>query len=122
VRLYKTKWFARFARQEGIADANLREAIERAQKGLVDADLGGHVIKQRVARRGQDRSGGYRTIIAFRAADRAIFIFGFAKNERGNIGAAELTTLKELAAHWLKIDASTIEQELKRGNLVEVNT
>jgi len=85
VRTFKTKWLARFARRERIADKSLREAIERAERGLIDADLGGGLIKQRVARQGQGRSGGYRTIIAYRAKERAVFFYGFAKNDRENI-------------------------------------
>jgi hypothetical protein len=64
VRIFKTKWLARYARRERIADHNLSEAIERAERGLIDADLGGGIIKQRVARSGQGRSGGYRTLVA----------------------------------------------------------
>ena len=56
MRTFKTKWLTRFARREGIADKSLREAIERAERGLIDADLGGGLIKQRVARQGQGRS------------------------------------------------------------------
>jgi hypothetical protein len=63
MRAFKTKWFARFARQELIADASLWEAIERAERGLIDADLGGGLIKQRVSRHGKGRSGGYRVIV-----------------------------------------------------------
>jgi hypothetical protein len=85
VRIFKTKWLRRYARRERIADHRLREAIERAESGLVDADLGGGVIKQRVARDGQGRSGGYRMLIAYRAGDRAVFLYGFAKRERENI-------------------------------------
>ena len=62
MEVFKTRWFARFARQERIADSSLREAIERAERGLIDADLGGGLIKQRVARPGRGRSGGYRVI------------------------------------------------------------
>jgi hypothetical protein len=120
MRLFKTKWFARFARQERIQDASLWEAVKRAQKGLIDADLGGHVVKQRVARAGRGRSGGYRTIIAFRAVDRAIFLYGFAKNERDNITADELATLKKIGADWLKADAAAIEKAIDMRNLVEV--
>jgi hypothetical protein len=64
VKLYKTKRLAKFAKQEHITDASLQEAIFRANLGIIDADLGGGLIKQRVARQGQGRSGGYRTIIA----------------------------------------------------------
>lgn len=85
MRIFKTKWLRRYARRERIADHRLREAIERAESGLVDADLGGGVIKQRVARDGQGRSGGYRMLIAYRAGDRAVFLYGFAKRERENI-------------------------------------
>ena len=119
-RIFKTKWFARYARREKIADANLREAVSRARRGLVDADLGGGLIKQRVARKGQGRSGGYRMLIAFRAAYRAVFLFGFAKNERDNIDGDELATLKEIAAVWLSADTAKIERAIAEGLLVEV--
>lgn len=69
---------ARFAGREGIAHASLRDAIARAEKGAIDADLGGGLIKQRVARPGKGRSGGYRTIIAYRRGDRAFFIYGLS--------------------------------------------
>lgn len=82
MRIFKTKWFARFARKERVGDARLREAIDRAEKGGIDAALGGNLIKQRVARDGGGKSGGFRTIIAFRAKERSIFLYGFAKNER----------------------------------------
>src|ERR1700683_1838925 len=62
------------------------------KRGLIDADLGSGLLKQRVARAGEGRSGGYRTIIAYRAGDRAVFLYGFAKNERDNIGDDELAT------------------------------
>ena len=89
MRVFKIRWFARFARGERIDDKSLSEAIARASRGLVDADLGGGLIKQRVARQGRGRSGGYRMIIAFRMRKRAVFLYGFAKNERGNIGPDE---------------------------------
>jgi hypothetical protein len=79
VRIFKTRWIARFARKSRISDAMLVEAIRRAERGLIDADLGGGVIKQRIGREGQGRSGGYRTLIAFRLGDRAVFMFAFCK-------------------------------------------
>ena len=81
VRIFKNKWFIRFAHKENIDDTALCEAIGRAEMGLIDADLGGGLIKQRVARPGEGRSGGYRTIVAFRKGDKSFFIYGFAKNE-----------------------------------------
>lgn len=101
MRVFKTRAFGRFARKERIGDALLCEAIERAERGVVDSDLGGHVIKQRVARRGQGRSGGYRALIAYRAQTRAVFLFGFAKNDQGNIDNDELKELRKAAVEML---------------------
>ena len=80
-RILLNRWFQRFASKERISSAALIEAIDRADRGLIDADLGGGVIKQRVARPGQGRSGGYRTLILFRVGRRAVFAFGFAKSD-----------------------------------------
>jgi hypothetical protein len=120
MKAFKTKWFARFARNEGIADKSLREAIERAERGLIDADLGGGLIKQRVARRGQGRSGGYRVIVAYRLKNRAVFLLGFAKNEKENISHNELEFLRELAKNWLVADSAKIQRETDIGNLREI--
>jgi hypothetical protein len=86
MKVFKSKEFIRFARREKIMDARLCEAVDRAVRGLIDADLGGGLIKQRIARPGQGRSGGYRTLMAFRIKRRAVFVYGFAKNQRDNIG------------------------------------
>jgi hypothetical protein len=120
MQVFKTRWFVRFAKREGISDRSLREAIERAERGLTDADLGGGLIKQRVARPGQGRSGGYRVIVAYRAKNRAVFLFGFAKNERGNIGSDELVFLRGLGKNWLAAGTETIRRETEAGNLQEI--
>lgn len=120
MRIFKTKWVRRYARRERIADESLREAIERAERGLVDADLGGGVIKQRVARAGQGRSGGYRMLVAYRAGERAVFLYGFAKRERENIDEDELLTLREIGAAWLAADARQIALALDEEALQEV--
>jgi hypothetical protein len=120
VRIFKTKWLVRFAEHERIADDNLSEAIDRATRGLIDADLGGGVIKQRVARPGQGRSGGYRMLIAYRAGVRAVFLYGFAKRERENIDEDELLTLREIGAAWLAADARQIALALDEEALQEV--
>ena len=74
MRIFVTRWFARFARKERISEKRLREAIARAERGAIDADLGSNLIKQRVARSGGGRSGGYRTLIAFHALRRSVFL------------------------------------------------
>ena len=120
MRIFKTKWFVRYARRERIGDTVLRDAIARAERGLVDADLGGGVIKQRIARPGQGRSGGYRTLIAFRFEKRAIFVFAFAKSGRENIDDDDLATLKREAEIWLSARDAKIDLEVTLGNLQEI--
>jgi hypothetical protein len=120
VQIFKTKTLARFTRRERIADESLCKAIDDAERGLVEADLGGGLIKQRVARAGQGKSGGYRMLIGFRSKLRAVFLFGFAKSELDNIDDDQLATLRESAALWIAADAQKIEQALKDGLLIEV--
>jgi hypothetical protein len=120
VRIFKTKTLAKFTRQNGISDAALVEAVDRAKRGLIDADLGGKVIKQRVARPGQGRRGGFRMLIGF-GFDRAVYLFAFAKNERENISNGELLTLREIAASFLDADKKSIDRALGDGTLIEVH-
>ena len=120
MRIYKTRWLARFARHERITDESLCEAIVHAEQGLIDADLGGGLIKQRVARKGQGRSGGYRMMIAYRAKDRAVFFYGFAKSDRENIEPDELLTMREIAAELLAGDADQIAEAIRNNKIEEV--
>ena len=120
MRIFKTKWLVRFARRQAIEDRSLIEAIARAGRGSIDADLGGGIIKQRVARRGQGRSGGHRMLIAYRRGDRAVFLYGFAKNQRDNIEPDELLTLRDIGSAWLKAAPRQIDRALAEGTLEEV--
>ena len=122
MRTYKSRWFHRFARKEGIADTILLEAVARAEKGQVDADLGGGVIKQRIARPGQGRSKGYRTIILFRRGANAFFVYGFAKSQRANIDDDEKEQFKEAAQVVLALTEAQLAVRLKRGDFVEVKS
>ena len=81
--VYKLKAFARFQRREKLDNAALCRAVREANRGVVDADLGGGRIKQRIARSGHGKSGGFRTLIAFQRGERAVFLFGFAKKDLG---------------------------------------
>jgi hypothetical protein len=120
LRIFKTRWFARFARKERIEDTRLREAISRAERGGIDAVLGGGLIKQRVARDGGGRSGGFRTIVAYRTERRSFFLYGFAKSERDNIGAEDLDILKRLARRFLSMRDAEIEKAVEEGELIEI--
>ncbi len=121
MRVYKTKWFARFARRERISDSSLCDAVQRAERGLVDAALGGGVIKQRVARPGQGRSGGYRVLIAYRHDVKAVFLYGFAKSERDNVEDDELDTARDIAKGWLEADARQFARAIAEGLIQEVD-
>ena len=120
MRVFTTKWFARYARQEHIDDHSLCDAVARAERGLVDADLGGGIIKQRVARTGQGRSGGYRLLMVYRSGSLAVFLYGFAKSERDNIGDDDLKTLKEIGAAWLEAKDDNLQRAVEGGILKEV--
>lgn len=121
MRVYKNAWFAKFARKESISDHALCDAVSRAEQGLIDADLGSGLLKQRVAREGEGKSGGFRTLIFFRHGTRAVFAFGFAKNDRANLDADELVMFKKAAKIVLSLLQSEIDIELKAGRLTEVN-
>lgn len=118
--ILQTRQFARFARREGIKDAYLCEAAARAERGLVDADLGGGLIKQRIARQGQGRSGGFRTLMAFREGQHTICLYGFAKNERDNIGADELVFWRRVAGAFLAMSAAAFASLTAAGEIMEV--
>jgi hypothetical protein len=120
MQVFKTRWFARFSRQEKIADAGLREAIARAERGLIDADLGGGLIKQRVARQGRGRSGGYRALIAYRLGRRALYIFGLAKNDRENFTENELEAARAIGKIWIPAPDEQIAHGVQDGQLIEV--
>ncbi len=108
-------------RKQNIRDAALRDAIQRAEQGLIDADLGGGVVKQRVARPGQGRSGGYRTLILYRQAHRAFFVYGFAKNQQANISDEEEAAFRKAARHVLELTDEQIAALIRNGQFSEVD-
>jgi hypothetical protein len=119
--VYKSKAFVRFARKAGLTDAQLAAAAALVVSGRFDADLGG-VYKQRVARAGGGKSGGFRTLLAFRAGQSCFFVYGFAKNARANITAKELEALQAYAALLLSYGAGALEAAVKHGELVKIET
>ena len=120
MRIFKNKAFNRWAAKEGLDDDALRAAVDEMDRGLLDAALGGHVIKKRVAVGGRGKSGGVRTLLAYRAGDKAFFVYGFAKNSRANISADELKALKHLAKELLGYSGKAVAGAVKNGALIEV--
>lgn len=119
-RVFRTRTFTRWMRKAELTDDALCEAVCEMAQGLVDADLGGHVVKKRVALPGQGKRGGARTIVATKLADRWFFLYGFGKNERSNIDKDELKVLQELARELLGFDDRQLETALTAGEIVEV--
>jgi hypothetical protein len=115
--VYVTKEFARFARKAGLLDAKLLQAAGHVAKGQYDADLGGGVFKQRVAREGGGKSGGFRTIILFKVGGHSFFAHGFAKNDK----AKELKALKQLANVLIGFSDEQLQAAKAAGELSEVS-
>ncbi len=122
MRIFKTKWFARWAYAEGVTDAALLSAVAEMRRGLIDANLGGHVFKKRVGINGRGKRGGVRTLLAFRLGEQAFFVFGFAKSERANVSDKGLVALKLLGEQLLGYDVRTLSQALRTGELHEVKS
>ncbi|MDI1294184.1 MAG: type II toxin-antitoxin system RelE/ParE family toxin [Methylobacter sp.] len=120
MRVFKNAWFERFARKEKISAKALWDAVERAEQGQIDADLGGGVIKQRIARPGGGKSKGYRSIVLYRKDDRAFFVFGFPKSEQDNIREDEEVQFKKMAKQVLALTDEHLQRLIDNGQFEEV--
>ncbi|PIY21251.1 MAG: hypothetical protein COZ12_05725, partial [Deltaproteobacteria bacterium CG_4_10_14_3_um_filter_60_8] len=114
-RIFKTRYFCRWMRKTKLADQALCLAVAEMEKGLIDADLGGGVVKKRIALPGRGKSGSTRTLVATNKGDRWFFLFGFEKNERANITPEELAALRELAKQLLDRTQVQLEQAILDG-------
>ena len=119
--IYKTRWFDRWARKQNLGRRALCEAVREMAAGLYEADLGGGLLKKRIARSGQGKSGGFRTLVATNKGSRWFFVFGFPKNARSNIDKDEEDALKRLAAHLLSLTPPDLRTAQRAGELMEVN-
>jgi hypothetical protein len=120
MRVFKTRAFCRSMKRSGMTDVALWAAVLEMTQGLIDADLGGHVVKKRIAVTGQGKRGGARTIVATKLAERWFFIYGFRKTERANIDKDELRALQEVAKDLLGLDDRQLDIALQAGEIVEV--
>jgi hypothetical protein len=120
MQAFKVKAFAKWASGEGLSDGALASAVVEMEHGLIDARLGGQVIKKRVALPGRGKRGSTRTLVAFKQGDKAFFIYGFAKNERANVSDKELRALKMLAKELLNYAAPVLAKAMKAGELIEI--
>jgi hypothetical protein len=121
MRVFKSKWFQKWATGEGLDDEALLAAVEEMESGLIDARLGGHVAKKRVALPGRGKRGGSRTLVVYQQAEKAFFVYGFAKNEQANISAKQLKALKLLATQLLGYTNPALTKAINAGELIEVS-
>lgn len=120
MRIFKTRLFARWAKKEKLTDKSLCQAVKEIEQGLVDADLGGHVYKKRIPLPGRGKRGGARSILAYQLAEKAFFIFGYAKNVKANISDEDLKIAKIFASELLSYNTEKLDQLVKQGELDEV--
>jgi hypothetical protein len=120
VSIYKTKEFNKWAKTVRLTDLSLINAVSEMERGLIDANLGGNLYKKRVASSSGGKSGGFRTLIAYKKKGAFFFIYGFEKNARSNINEKEENALKEFAKLLLAYTAKELSLALKVGELIEV--
>lgn len=120
MHIYKTKSFAKWAKEEKLGDNALVDAIAEMEQGNVDANLGGFVYKKRIPINGRGKRGGLRTIIAYKSQDRAIFMYGFAKSHKSNLTLEEKFALKKLASVFMGYKASQIRDAINVNKLIGV--
>ncbi len=120
MQIYKNRAFCKWATKVGLDDGALLAAIDEIEHGLIDASLGGHVLKKRIALSGRGKSGGVRTLLVYKLCDRAFFIYGFAKNARANINVEEVKALKAYGNVLLSYNDQELRKAVEAGVLIEV--
>lgn len=117
----KTKWFSKWAKKYKISDNKLLEGINNIQSRLSVNNLGSHIYKVRISRSGKGKSGGFRTILVYNKNDRAIFLYGFGKNEQENISKTELSYFKKIGRDLLKLSDIELSNSIRNNIFQEVN-
>ena len=120
MHIFKTRHFQRWMRKTALGDSDLRKAVLEMTAGLIDADLGGGVVKKRIGLAGRGKRGGVRTLVATNKGNRWFFVFGFEKNERDNISDAEQQALQDYAADLLERTAAQLDAAAADGTLLEI--
>lgn len=121
MRIFKTKYFTKWAKKEKLSDKQLCAAVDEISDGLIDAKLGDFIYKKRVASPGRGKRGGFRTILAFKEKEKVFFIYGFAKSEVENVSKQQLEQLKELGRMFIKYSQSELQKALDEKVIREVS-
>jgi hypothetical protein len=115
-----TKWFKKWSKKVKLTNNDLLEAIDDLEDGASTTDLGSHLFKVRVSREHSGKSSGFRTIIIYQENEKAIFLYGFGKNEKQNISKAELQYFKKLGNDLLALNAKQLEDVIGQKILFEL--
>ena len=119
-RVFKTRHFSRWMRKTELTDGALCTAVPEMAQGLIDADLGGGVVKKRVGLAGRGKRGDARTLVATNKGDRWFFVYGFEKNDRANIADDELAALQGIAAQLLILTDLQLDEAVEYSSLKEI--
>jgi len=120
LRVLKNRGFGRAARKNGLTDQALCAAVAEIEAGLIDARLGGSLLKKRIAKGSRGKSGGFRIIVAYRQHDRLVFLYVFGKNERDNITEQERLAFSEIGDEYMRLTAEKLNELVVKGTLIEV--
>lgn len=120
MRKLSTKWFKKWSKKANLSNQNMLEAIKNLETGLSTADLGNHLYKVRIKRAHSGKSSGFRSIILYMAKDRAIFMYGFEKNEKANINKAELQYFKKLGKDLIVLTFDQLKQFIEQKILFDL--
>ncbi|GMO44522.1 MAG: type II toxin-antitoxin system RelE/ParE family toxin [Termitinemataceae bacterium] len=120
MRIFKNKWFCRFAEKARISDNDLKAIVADLENGVWDANYGGDVYKKRIARTGQGKSRGYRAIIFFKQENMIYFSYAFPKSEKSDINDKEEAKLKARAKTTLSLTDAEIQARLDEGVMIEI--
>lgn len=120
MRVLKDLEFEHWAAKNNVTDDMLCKAAREIEAGLIDARLGGYLIKKRIAAPGRSKSRSYRTIVGHRQSDRLIFVHGFAKNEQDNISKAEKKALQKLCSVYMQLDDRQLSDMAGRKLVLEM--
>jgi hypothetical protein len=120
MRVLYDKEFSRFVKRSGLTEEMLCVTAKEIERGLVDAHLGGFLIKKRVRKPGMGKSGGYRTIVAYQHGNRLMFLHGFDKNDKDNITSRELSALHEFGDLYMSYAEAKVDELVACGLLTEV--
>jgi hypothetical protein len=119
-RVFKTRYFSRWMRKTELTDKALCTAVMEMARDLIDANLGGGIVKKRIGLAGRGKRGGARTLVATNKGNRWFFVYGFEKNDRANIEDDELEALRDIAAQLLARTGGQLDEAVEDGSLQEI--